>query len=117
MAHRTPTTGLLSGGDSPLFQGAAGAAGLLGYNPITPTKTVDRGSVDVPIDLTMFEGANKYEYPVFEWGGTQQPEYTYAGHTTADIDEYPYYPYMPYGGEAARSRNDRILVGQRLIPK
>ena len=58
----------------------------------------------------------KYEYPVYEWGGAQMPEYSYAGHTTADIGEYPYYPYMPYGGQAARSRNDRILVGQRLIP-
>ena len=49
-------------------------------------------------------------------GGTQQPEYSYAGHTTADISEYPYYPYMPYGGEAIRSRNDRVLIGQRLVP-
>ena len=58
----------------------------------------------------------KYEYPVYQWGGHEDPNYTYAGHTTADIGEYPYYPYMPYGGEAARSRNDRILIGQRLIP-
>ena len=58
----------------------------------------------------------KYEYPVYEWGGNENPSYSYAGHTTADISEYPYYPYMPYGGEAARSRNDRILVGQRLVP-
>ena len=58
----------------------------------------------------------KYAYPVYEWGGTDDPTYAYAGHTTADIDEYPYYPYMPYGGEAVRSRNDRISVGVRLIP-
>ena len=230
MAHRTPTTGLLSGGDSPLFQGAAGAAGLLGYNPITPTKTVGRGAVDVPIDLTMFEGANKYEnyvrawpdllnhylnlmptdkssmaewgkkhwhdigqhetdaymlsekgktpmeawrargmwgdtplprthlgpgrfqasrllpsmpeaydpragvtettysaglpqpdvegykyeYPVYDWN--RDTGYSYAGHTTADISEYPYYPYEPTGAPL-RSRNDRVLIGQRLVPK
>jgi len=200
-----------------------GPGGILGYTPVVPSETVRRGAVDVPMDLTMFEGANKYEnyvrawpdllnhylnkipddtrsmaewgkehwetygsketdpsmeawrgrgmwgdtplprtslgpgrfqasrylpgmpeaydprsgvtettysaglpqpdvegykyeYPVYQWGGTDMPEYTYAGHTTADIAEYPYYPYMPYGGEAARSRNDRILVGQRLIP-
>ena len=217
------TNGLLSGG-GPLFGTAASGAGILGYTPVTPSKTVKRGAVDVPMELAMHEGANKYEnyvrawpdllhhylnkiptdtrsmadwgkhhwetqgstetdpsmeawrargmwgdtplprthlgpgrfqasrhlpgmagdydpragvtettysaglpqpdvegykyeYPVYQWGGTKQPEYTYAGHTTADIGEYPYYPYMPYGGEAARSRNDRILIGQRLVPK
>jgi len=209
-----------------------GPGGILGYTPVTPSKTVRRGAVDVPMELTMHEGANKYEnyvrawpdllnhylnripedkrsmaewgkahwegqgsqetdaymaaqgktpmeawrargmwgdtplprthlgpgrfqasrhlpgmpeaydprsgvtettysaglpqpdvegykyeYPVYSWGGTEDPSYSYVGHTTADIDEYPYYPYMPYGGEAARSRNDRILVGQRLVPK
>ena len=180
------TNGLLSGG-GPLFGSAASGTGILGYTPATPSSTVKRGAVDVPMELAMHEGANKYEnyvrawpdlldhylnripentksalgpgrfqasrhlpamsgaydpraditststisgglpqpdvegykyeYPVFEWGGTDMPEYTYAGHTTADIGEYPYYPYMPYGGEAARSRNDRILIGQRLVPK
>ena len=225
------TTGLLSGG-GPLFGGGASDTGILNYTPVTPADTVTRGAVQVPLEMAMHEGANKYEnyvrawpdllhhylnlmptdttsmadwgrkhwqdigqyetdaymadkgktpmaafrargmwgdtpvprthlgpgrfqasrhlpametaydpragvtettysaglpqpdvegytyeYPVYEWGGTDMPEYTYAGHTTADIGEYPYYPYMPYGGEAARSRNDRILVGQRLVKK
>ena len=58
----------------------------------------------------------KYEYPVYEWEGTGGNIYNYAGHTVADIDEYPYYPYMPGGGKA-EDRNDRILVGVRLVPK
>jgi len=58
----------------------------------------------------------KYEYPVYQWGGNESPEYTYAGHTVADINEYPYYPYMPGGGKA-KDRNDRILMGVRLVPK
>ena len=58
----------------------------------------------------------KYEYPVYSWGGNQDPSYSYVGHTTADIDEYPYYPYEPTGAPL-RSRNDRVLIGQRLIPK
>ena len=194
--------GLLSGG-APLFGGAASDIGILGYTPTIPATTVARGGFNIPLEQTMFEGANKYEnyaqaypdlmhhylqnipsdtrslgdwakshwehlgqaegrlgpeafpasrylpsmpeaydpragvtettysaglpqpdvegykyeYPVYEWGGTENPEYTYAGHTTADIGEYPYYPYMPYGdGQAIRSRNDRILVGQRLVP-
>ena len=228
-------TGGLEGSPSiwgPGWLGADRTSGLLGYTPVVPSATVSRGAVDVPMGLTMHEGANKYEnyvrawpdllnhylnkipedtrsmaewgkahwegqgsqetdaymaaqgktpmeawrargmwgdtplprtslgpgrfqasrflpgmpeaydpragvtettystglpqpdvegykyeYPVYEWGGNETPQYNYAGHTTADIDEYPYYPYMPYGGEAARSRNDRILVGQRLIPK
>jgi hypothetical protein len=32
-----------------------------------------------------------------------------------NIDEYPYYPYMPQGGEAP-NRNGRILVGTSLVP-
>ena len=218
------TNGLLSGG-GPLFGSAASGTGILGYTPATPSPTVKRGTVDVPMELAMHEGANKYEnyvrawpdlldhylnripedtrsmadwgqehwltsgstdtdpsmetwrgrgmwgdtplprthlgpgrfqasrylpamsgaydpraditattsrvtaglpqpdvegykyeYPVYSWGGHEDPSYSYVGHTTADIGEYPYYPYMPYGGEAARSRNDRILVGQRLVP-
>jgi len=58
----------------------------------------------------------KYEYPVYSWGGTEDPSYSYVGHTTADIDEYPYYPYEPTGAPL-RSRNDRVLIGQRLVPK
>ena len=222
----TYTTGILGAG-GPLFGSAAGNMGSLAYTPVTPSKTVKRGAVDVPMELTMHEGANKYEnyvrawpdllhhylnkipedkrsmaewgkahwlthgstetdpsmeawrargmwgdtplprthlgpgrfqasrhlpstlmggdydprdaasttttysaglpqpdvegykyeYPVYQWGGRENPEYTYAGHTTADIGEYPYYPYMPYGGEAVRSRNDRILIGHRLVPK
>ena len=58
----------------------------------------------------------KYEYPVYSWGGTQDPTYSYVGHTTADIGEYPYYPYEPTGAPL-RSKNDRVLIGQRLVPK
>ena len=42
--------------------------------------------------------------------------YSYVGSNTADIDEYPYYPYQPTG-EPVRSRNDRVLIGVRLVPK
>ena len=219
----TYTTGLLGAG-GPLFGSAAGNVGSLAYTPATPSKTVKRGAVDVPMDLAMFEGANKYEnyvrawpdllnhylnkipddtrsmaewgkahwegsgqyetdpsmeawrgrgmwgdtplsrvelgpgrfqasrylpsmpagdydpragvtettysaglpqpdvegykyeYPVYSWGGTEDPAYSYVGHTTADIDEYPYYPYEPTGSPL-RSRNDRVLIGQRLVPK
>ena len=58
----------------------------------------------------------KYEYPIYSWNQDNQG-YEYVGSSTADIDEYPYYPYYPGGGQAARSRNDRILIGHRLVPK
>ena len=60
------TTGLLSGG-GPLFGTAASGAGILGYTPATPSSTVKRGAVDVPMGLTMHEGANKYENYVRAW--------------------------------------------------
>jgi hypothetical protein len=60
------TTGLLSGG-GPLFGTAASGGGILGYTPVTPSKTVKRGAVDVPMELTMHEGANKYENYVRAW--------------------------------------------------
>jgi hypothetical protein len=197
--------------------------GILGYTPVVPSQTVRRGAVDVPMDLSMFEGSNKYanyvrawpdllnhylnkmpeddssmaewgqkhwedlgqyetdpsmevwrgrgmwgdtplprtslgpgrfqasrylpamdagydpragvtettysaglpqpevegykyEYPIYSWGGNQDPTYSYVGSTTADIGEYPYYPYEPTGSPL-RSRNDRVLIGQRLVPK
>ena len=227
----TYTTGILGAG-GPLFGSAAGNMGSLAYTPVTPSKTVKRGAVDVPMELAMHEGANKYEnyvrawpdlldhylnripedkrsmaewgqhhwqehgsketdaymlsekgktpleawrargmwgdtplprthlgpgrfqasrhlpgmaeaydpragvtettysaglpqpdvegykyeYPVYSWGGNQDPTYSYVGHTTADIGEYPYYPYEPTGAPL-RSKNDRVLIGQRLVPK
>jgi len=43
------TTGLLSGG-GPLFGTAASGGGILGYTPVTPSTTVKRGAVDVPME-------------------------------------------------------------------
>ena len=54
------TNGLLSGG-GPLFGGASGAAGILGYTPTTPATTVARGGFNVPVEQAMFEGSNQYE--------------------------------------------------------
>ena len=58
----------------------------------------------------------KYEYPIYSWGGNQDPSYSYVGSNATDIDEYPYYPYQPTG-EPVRSRNNRVLIGVRLVPK
>ena len=41
--------------------------------------------------------------------------YNYDGHTVADINKYPYYPYVPTGGRAP-DKNERILAGVRLVP-
>ena len=58
----------------------------------------------------------KYEYPIYSWGGTEDPSYSYVGSNATDIDEYPYYPYQPTG-KPVRSRNDRVLIGVRLVPE
>ena len=56
----------------------------------------------------------KYEYPIYSYD--RDTGYSYVGSNTADIDEYPYYPYQPTGAPV-RSRNDRVLIGVRLVPK
>ena len=68
------TTGLLSSGGALFLSTVRGPAGnlpsgqgILGYTPVTPSKTVKRGAVDVPIELAMHEGANKYENYVRAW--------------------------------------------------
>ena len=70
----SPSPGLLQA-DSPLFpssfRGPAGhlekGKGILGYTPITPSKTVPIGAVNVPMEVAMFEGSNKYENYVRAW--------------------------------------------------
>jgi hypothetical protein len=56
----------------------------------------------------------KYEYPIYSYD--RDTGYSYVGSNTADIDKYPYYPYEPMG-EPLRSRNDRVLIGTRLVPE
>jgi len=80
-----------------------------------PRESVAGTSATAGIPQPDVEGY-KYEYPIYSWGGNEDPRYTYVGSTTSDINEYPYYPSMPYGGEELRSRNDRILIGHRLVP-
>ena len=89
-----------------------------GVNP-----AVIRGDVmDSGPEATQFGGGlpqpdvegYKYVYPIYSWGGTEDPSYSYVGSNTADRSEYPYYPYEPTG-EPLRSRNSRILIGHRLV--
>ena len=56
----TYTTGILGAG-GPLFGSAAGNMGSLGYTPVTPSTTVRRAGFDVPLEMAMHEGSNKYE--------------------------------------------------------
>lgn len=59
----------------------------------------------------------KYVYPAWEWS-EEDSRYTKLGATYENIDEYPYFPYMPYGeGEAVVDGvgQHRILVGVELI--
>ena len=93
------------------FPGEAARPGT-GYDPREGvTKTTFTGSLP-QIDVEGY----KYVYPIYTWNKNNQ-NYEYVGSNTEDRGEYPYYPYMPYGGEALRSRNDRILIGHRMVPE
>ena len=89
-------------------------------SPISLGDTMDTGGARVSVGTSGLpmpdvEGY-KYEYPIYSWNQDNQG-YEYVGSNTADIDKYPYYPYYPGGGQAIRSRNDRILIGHRLVKK
>ena len=56
----------------------------------------------------------KYAYRPYEWSQENQA-YEELAYNEFDIDKYPYYPYLPTGGRA-QERNNRILVGLRLVP-
>ena len=56
----------------------------------------------------------KYVYNAYQWNRDNQA-YEPIAAKYHNIDEYPYYPYMPLGGEAP-NRNGRILVGTSLVP-
>jgi len=57
----------------------------------------------------------KYAYRPYEWSQENQA-YEELAYNEFDIDKYPYYPYLPTGGKAV-DKNDRILVGLKLVPK
>ena len=89
-------------------------------SPISLGDTMDTGGARVSVGTSGLpmpdvEGY-KYEYPIYSWGGNEDPSYSYVGSNASDIDEYPYYPYQPTG-EPVRSRNSRVLIGVRLVPK
>jgi hypothetical protein len=89
-------------------------------SPISLGDTMDTGGARVSVGTSGLpmpdvEGY-KYEYPIYSWGGTEDPSYSYVGSNATDIDEYPYYPYQPTG-EPVRHRNNRVLIGVRLVPK
>ena len=57
----------------------------------------------------------KYAYRPYEWDAGSQA-YSELAYDEFDIDKYPYYPYLPTGGRA-EEKNNRILVGLRLVPE
>ena len=56
----------------------------------------------------------KYVYNAYDWNRDNNA-YEPIAAKYHNIDEYPYYPYMPLGGEAP-NRNGRILVGTSIVP-
>ena len=87
-------------------------------SPISLGDTMDTGGARVSVGTSGLpmpdvEGY-KYVYNAYEWS---PDEHTYQPIAAKyhNIDEYPYYPYMPQGGEAV-NRNGRILVGISIVP-
>ena len=56
----------------------------------------------------------KYVYNAYQWSPDNRV-YEPIAAKYHDIDAYPYYPYMPQGGQAV-DKNGRILVGVSLVP-
>jgi len=86
--------------------------------PISLGDTTDTGGARVSVGssglpMPDVEGY-KYVYNAYQWSPENQV-YEPIAAKYHNIDEYPYYPYMPLGGEAP-NRNGRILVGTSLVP-
>ena len=131
MATWQNNPGLLQSGQ-PLF--GSGTSGLLGYTPksiphyigpkalpdfskvadsiSTPTST----STTSPLAMPDVEGY-KYAYVPWQWNQDGN-RYDQLSFNVWDQTQYPYFPYMPTGGQVIRdgNRQDRILVGFRLVP-
>ena len=56
----------------------------------------------------------KYVYNAYDWNQDNNA-YEPIAAKYHNIDEYPYYPYMPQGGQAV-DKNGRILVGVSIVP-
>jgi len=87
-------------------------------SPISLGDTMDTGGARVSVGTSGLpmpdvEGY-KYVYNAYQWNQDNNA-YEPIAAKYHNIDEYPYYPYMPYGGEAP-NRNGRILVGTSLVP-
>jgi len=110
-----------------------GKAHWLNYGQHNPSRVLPPKPTDTPISLgdTMDTGGArvsvgtsglpmpdvegyKYVYNAYDWNQDNQA-YEPIAAKYHNIDEYPYYPYMPLGGEAV-NRNGRILVGISLVP-
>ena len=87
-------------------------------SPISLGDTMDTGGARVSVGTSGLpmpdvEGY-KYVYNAYQWN-TDDRRYDPIAAKYHDIDAYPYYPYMPQGGEAV-DKNGRILVGVSLVP-
>jgi len=87
-------------------------------SPISLGDTMDTGGARVSVGTSGLpmpdvEGY-KYVYNAYQWSPDNRV-YEPIAAKYHDIDEYPYYPYMPQGGQAT-DRNGRILVGVSLVP-
>jgi len=86
--------------------------------PISLGDTTDAGGARVSVGssglpMPDVEGY-KYVYNAYQWNQDNQA-YEPIAAKYHNIDEYPYYPYMPQGGQAV-DKNGRILVGISLVP-
>ena len=86
--------------------------------PISLGDTTDTGGARVSVGsaglpMPDVEGY-KYVYNAYQWNQDNQA-YEPIAAKYHNIDEYPYYPYMPQGGQAV-DKNGRILVGISLVP-
>jgi len=130
MATWQDNPGLLQSGQ-PLF--GSGTSGLLGYTPksiphyIGPSalpdfsRTADSVATSTsttnPLSMPDVDGY-KYAYVPWEWNQDNN-RYDQLSFNVWDQTKYPYFPYMPTGGQVIRDGNraNRILVGFRLVPE
>lgn len=130
MATWQDNPGLLQSGQ-PLF--GSGTSGLLGYTPKSiphyagprslpafGASTATTSSTASPAGSLAMPDVDGYKYAYIPWQWSpENSRYEQLAFNVWDQTQYPYFPYMPTGGQVIRDGNraNRILVGFRLVPE
>ena len=109
------TTGILGAG-GPLFGSAAGNMGSLAYTPVTPSTTVRRAGFDVPLEMAMHEGSNKYENYVRAYPDLLSHYIDNISEDDRSMAEWGKHHWDTHGGDGSSRIGPEAFKASRYLP-